>query len=150
MQLVDHVAVHPVVAAPRLGGGIEVEPRADAEVPVLVLAGEAGAARAGVRRHQHHAVLGGQALRAGLDHEGFLGAGQPGQVEQHRHRAVRGLGRHEDRKAHGQADLLRGMAIVALPAIEAAMLRYEFQDRHVSTPRRSGWTRRASSGRSLR
>ena len=39
-QLVHHVAVHAVVRRPRRLRGIEVEPRGDAEVPGLAIAGQ--------------------------------------------------------------------------------------------------------------
>src|SRR5690606_26795515 len=137
-----------------------------AEIPSVVLAGDAGPARAGIRRNQHQAVLSGMALRARLDHEGFLGAGQAGQEEQHRHTALLRLGRQKDGETHGQADGPGSMAIIALDAIEAAMLAEQFKIvlwHHgvslrrpgprwpgISTPPPNGWTRRASSARSLR
>src|SRR5690606_31027178 len=48
VELARNVAFHAIVGAPRLGGRIQVETGAGAEVPVVVLAGNAGAARAGV------------------------------------------------------------------------------------------------------
>src|SRR3546814_6807557 len=40
VQLVGHVAFHAVMGAPRLGGGVQVEAGAGAEIPVLVFRSE--------------------------------------------------------------------------------------------------------------
>ncbi|MCY1239381.1 hypothetical protein D9M72_521730 [compost metagenome] len=150
-QLLGDVAFHAPVPAPGRLGSVEVEARAHAEVPRIGLARHARAARAGVGRHQHQAVLGGKALRAGLDHEGLFGAGQAGQVEQHRHlRATLRLRRQEYREAHRQPDCRRIMPVEALHAAMAAVLRDQFHGARLSTAPPSGSTRRASSGRSLR
>ena len=74
-QLVDDVALHAKVRRPRRLGGVEVEARALPEVVAFGI-GHALAARAGVGRDDHHAVLGGIALRAGLGDEVLLAAGQ--------------------------------------------------------------------------
>jgi hypothetical protein len=79
---------------------VQIEAGAMAELPVAVGAGNAGVARAGVGSHQHDAVLRGEPLRAGLDHEGFFGAGEPGQVEQYRHHLAFFDWRVEYRKLH--------------------------------------------------
>src|SRR4051812_6127405 len=56
--------------------------------------------------------------RARLRDERLLGAGEPGEEVQHRHRALRGLRRREDREAHVAVVHLRGMLVVAqLPAV---------------------------------
>ena len=137
-QLPEHVVVHAEVLRPRRLRGIEVEARAAAEFPVVGLAGDAGVARAGVAGHEHEPELRRDALRAGLDGEGLLGAGEARQIEQHRHLALLRLRRLIDREAHRQADHLRLVAVEPLRAAKAAMLADGFE-RHrysIRRPRR--------------
>ncbi len=81
-QLVDDVRRHAKARRPRRTRRIEVEARAFAEVPVGGRAVDAGLSRAGVRRDEHEAALRREALRAGLDRERLLGAGQAGEIDQ--------------------------------------------------------------------
>jgi hypothetical protein len=87
-----------------------------------VLAGDPGAARAGVGRHQHDAELGGEALRPRLDHEGLFRAGQPGEIGQHRHLALRRLLRREDSEARLQPERRRRDGVIPHRPAEAALL----------------------------
>jgi hypothetical protein len=147
-QLPRDVGVHPVVDGPGPFSGVHVEAGAGAEVPVLVLAGDARVARAGVGGDQHQAVLGGEALGAALDHEGLLRARKAGQVVQDRHGPVRGLGGRVDGEAHLAIAGLRAVGVEARPAAEAGVLAVGLDGRHAfRTSRRCGWTRRGASGR---
>ena len=88
--------------------------------------------------HEHEPELRRDALRAGLDGEGLLGAGEARQIEQHRHLALLRLRRLKDREAHRQADHLRLVAGEPLRAAKAAMLADGFE-RHrysIRRPRR--------------
>src|SRR5690606_34774900 len=91
------------------------------EIPVVILAWGACAARAGVRRDQHEAEFSGPALGSSLDHEGFFRACQAGKIKQHRHTALLRLWRQEYRKLHRQADGRRIMPVKSLRAAETAM-----------------------------
>jgi threonine dehydrogenase-like Zn-dependent dehydrogenase len=95
----------------------------------VAAAGDAGIARAGIGRDQHHAVLRGPALRTGRDHEGLFGPGQPGQIEQHRHQLPLLLRRMEDREAHRQAGLARVMSVERLHAAEAGVFADDVEHR---------------------
>ena len=85
---------------PRRFGGIEIKPGTFTEIPILGGTFDAGVTRAGIRRHQHDAVLGGKALRAGLDHEHFFIAGESGQVIQQRQSGTFRVRWHIHGKAH--------------------------------------------------
>ena len=120
-QLVDHVAVHAVVGCPGRLRGIQIESRGDAEVP-------ANHDRRVVRTRG--LVSGATSMmpmarrvfeRAGLGHEGFFGAGEAGEVVQHRHRARRGLRRRVHRKAHVAVVGLRRVLVIAQHAPEAGV-----------------------------
>src|ERR1700733_9907302 len=126
-QLLEHVVVHAEVARPGRLGRIQVEARAGAELPVVGLAGNAGVARAGVAADQHQAELRGDALRARLDREGLLGAGEAGEIEHHRHRSALRLWRLVDGEAHRRAGYLRVVAVEALQAVETLMLADRFE-----------------------
>ena len=126
-QLVHQVAFHAPVRGPGGLGGVQVKACAHAKVPALGFAGHVGAARAGVGRDERQAQFGCAALGAGLGSEGLFGAGQPGQVQQGRDRALAGLGRQVHRKFHRQADGARIMAVEALLAAKAGMAAQQFQ-----------------------
>ena len=117
----QQIAVHAVVARPRFLGGVEVEAGAGAEVPAVAFSRHVGAARAGVGRDQDDAQFAGQALGAGLDHEGFFGAGQAGQVEQDRQLLLARRRRQVDREFHRQSDGGRVVLVEALHAAEAGV-----------------------------
>ncbi len=126
-QLVAYVRVHPEVLRPGRLGRIDIESGPHAEVPRRAFAGNARAARTGVRRDQGDAVLRGEALSARLDREGFLGTGEPGQIEQRRHfrrvdlPGMHHLRRQKHRKAHRQAGDLRVVLVNALHAAVAGV-----------------------------
>lgn len=148
-QFLRDPALHAPMPRIGLRGGIEVEARAVPEVPVLVRPGHARSARARVRRDQRDAEARRVLLRARLDREGLLVAGEASQVPQHRHApALRGLRRQVHAEPHGQADGLRCVLVEALGAAEARMRLQRGDALHVSTPPRSGSIRRPSSGRS--
>ena len=121
-QLPGDVSVHPVVARPRFLRGIDVEPGAAAKIVAVMLAWKVRPARAGIRRDDDQAMLGGMALRARLLGEIGPGAGQAGQPVQHRDRAVRRLRRLIDRELHRALRGARVVPVDALNAAEAAML----------------------------
>ena len=70
---------------PRRLRRVDIEARADAEIPRIGLARHVRAARARIRHHQREAVLRRALLRAALDRERLLGAREPREVEQRRH-----------------------------------------------------------------
>ena len=87
-QLLGDVGVHPVIGRERRLGRIDVEAGALAEIIGLVV-GHALAARAGVGRDEDQAELGaGPAILALLGDIG-VGAGEPGQIPDHRQFADR-------------------------------------------------------------
>src|SRR3546814_10217171 len=65
-QLGGHVRIHPVMLRPWRGRRIDIKSGAGAEIIRLVLAGQAEAARAGIRGDEDQAVFGGIALGTGL------------------------------------------------------------------------------------
>ena len=119
-QLRGDVALHAPVRGPGCLRGVEVEAGADAEVPGVGLAGDGVAARAGVRGHQHEAELGRMTQGAGLDQEGLLGAGEAGQIGQHRERPL--AGRAEHAQAHGAAGRAAGVLVEADRAAPGLLL----------------------------
>ena len=148
-QLARNVGVHAVVHRPRRRAGVHIEAGARTEVIAVVFAGQVGAARRGIGHHQGQAELRCAALRAGLDREVLLRAGQSGEEVQHGYRPGLGRRRHEHGKAHGRAGLDRVVTVAALHAVEAALLA-DGLERHLSTLPPSGSTRRRASGRSRR
>src|SRR5512147_343297 len=96
---------------------------------MIRLAGEIGAARAGIRGYQRDAELGGEALGAGLDREGLFVAGETREIGQYRHALGLRLRRQIDAEPHGEADFARLMTEVALPTAEAAVPRERLQCR---------------------
>ena len=125
-QFARDVAVHPVMRRPRRLGRVHIEACAEPEVPARVVARKPGAARARVGRDQHQAEFGGEPLRTGLDHERLFGAGQSGQVVEHRHATIARLRRLVDREAHLGAALAGIVREVALGAAEAGVFGEEF------------------------
>src|SRR6185437_4272569 len=121
-QLLCDIRVHAVMARPRLRSGVEIEAGADAEVPGVTVTRQLDAARTRVRRHEHQPELGGDALRARLDHEGLLRARQPGEIVEHRYRSGLRLRGSEYGKAHGARGARRLVPIEADRAAEAAVL----------------------------
>ena len=121
-QLARHVRIHPVMRRPRRLGRIDIEPRAESEIPVGVVARQSRLSRAGIGRDEHEAELGGESLRAGLDHEGLVGTGQSREVIEHRHRTVLRLRRLVDGEAHPRGALARVVAHEPLRAAEAGVL----------------------------
>ena len=91
-----------------------------------------------------------QALGPRLHGEGLLGAGQAGQVDQHRQTLpLFGLRRLEHRKAHGQAQHTGGVPVKALHPLKAAVFAeglglWPQVFAHVRTPRPNGSTRQPS------
>src|SRR6516162_10829622 len=126
-QLVAYVVVHPKILRPRCLGSIQVEPGAGAEFPIVRLAGNAGLARTRVTGHQHQSVPCGEPLRTGLDREGLFGAGEAGEIEQHRHTLPQRLRWLIHPEAHRQADHRGLMAIEALQPLEAFVLADRFE-----------------------
>ena len=125
-QLARDVRVHPVVARPGLFRRVQVEAGGDAEVPGVAVARQRHAARARVRRDQREPELGGDALRARLDHEGLFGAGEPGEVPQHRHPPPLGLRRQVDGEPHRAGSLGGGVAVKAHRPAEGGVPRDQF------------------------
>jgi hypothetical protein len=56
-----------------------------------------------------------------LDHEGFLVAAQPRQINQGRHLALRCLWWQENRETHGQSDFARIVLVKTLRAAKAGV-----------------------------
>ena len=121
-KLVHDIAVHPIVRGPGRLGGVDIESGAESEVPRVVVAGQARRARAGVGRDEDEPQFGRDALRTGLDGEGLLGAGEAGEVIEHRQRPRAVLRWPVNGKAHGPRALARGMLVEALHAAETGML----------------------------
>ena len=126
-KLARHVAVHPVVRGPRCLRGVDIEASAKPEIPARIVAGQPRLARARVRRDQHQPELGREALRAGLDHESFFGAGEPGEVVKDRHAPLARLRRLVHREPHLRAAFPRVVRQEALCAAEAGVFRYRLQ-----------------------
>ena len=120
-QFPVHVLRHVVVPGPRRLRCVQVEPGSQAEVPRLRLPRKVQAARAGVGHDQHQPVLGGQAQGAGLLREGFLRAGQAGEVVQRRARGAGSLRRNIDAEAHRGAGGLRRVGVEAYRAVKARL-----------------------------
>ena len=120
-QLRRHIAGHAVVPGPGFSRRIQIETGAGAEIPIIVLAGQAEPARTGIGRHQDQPQLGGEPERAGLDHEGLVVAGQPGQVVERRQCLRLGGLRHEHREIHRGSGLGRGVRVKSDPAAETEM-----------------------------
>src|SRR4051812_44116590 len=86
-QFFRDVGIHAIAARPRSLRRIDIEAGAGAEIVALVLPGDLQAARARVRDDDREAELGGDALRARLDDEILLCAGEAGEPVEHRHRS---------------------------------------------------------------
>lgn len=129
-QFLRDITFHAVVLRPRGLRRIQVKPGACAEVPGVGFAGNAGLARAGVHRYQHQTKLGGVALRTGFDHEGFFGAGESGEEKNDRNALLLRLRRLIHRETHRQADDRGRMPVIALDAVEAAVLAADLKCRH--------------------
>src|SRR3546814_1450854 len=71
-QLGGHVRIHPVRLRPWRGRRIDIKSGAGAEIIRLVLAGQAEAARAGIRGDEDQAVFGGIALGRSEEHTSEL------------------------------------------------------------------------------
>src|SRR3546814_9553393 len=117
------------MAGPRRLRRIDVEAGTDTEIPMLGIAWQIEAARAGIAADQHQAEFGREPLRASLDHEGLVRAAQAGEVVQRRYLAVRGLRRLIDTELHGRAGGRRRMRIAALPAPETTLFGNHFHGR---------------------
>ena len=89
--------------------------------------------------------FGRDALGAGLDRKGFLGAGQAGEVEQHRHRPLCSLRRRKHRKAHRHTGFAGVVPVKALAATKAGVLGKGFEGHGRGTVRGDG-----SGGRARR
>ena len=126
-ELLRDVGVHVVVLRPRLARGVHVEPGAGAEVPALVLAGDAGAARRGVGEHEHHALLRGRLERAALLHGVVVRAGQPAEVVHHGHGVQRRRGGDEHGEGHVCSCARRGVRVLAHFAAESAVRGLEIE-----------------------
>ncbi|MNJ34519.1 hypothetical protein D3C77_292350 [compost metagenome] len=99
-QLPGDVVIHLVVGPPGVLGGVDIEAGPHAEIVTGVVRYPL-AARAGVRRYQGDAELGGDALGPRLLHEVLVGAGEAGEPVEHGHLlAGEGLGRQIDGEAH--------------------------------------------------
>src|SRR5262249_31209818 len=122
-QLFGNVRVHPIAARPRRLRGVDIKPRAEAEVVALGLARKLQPARAGVGDDERKPELGGDALRAGLDDEVLLGAGEPREPVEHRHRARLGLRRQKHAEAHRSPGFPGLVAIDRLDASKASAFR---------------------------
>ena len=102
-QLAGDVGVHLVVARVGLGGGVDVEARAGAEVPRRVLAFDAGAAGRRVGDDEGDALARGVREGAGLLGEVLVGAGEAREpVDGGDLRGVLDAGRDEDGGGHGR------------------------------------------------
>ena len=127
-QLMLDVGAHAIILRPRLLRRIHVEAGAEAEiVGAFRIVGHALAARAGVGRDQDQAELRGDPLRARLDGEVLLRAGEPGEEPHHRHLGVLRLRRNVNRHAHGRAGFTGSMTVDELRAAEAARLRDDLE-----------------------
>ena len=89
-QLVSDVIPHLIVRGPGALGGIDIKPRALAQIIGLII-GHIFPARRSVGKNQCDALLGRPGLRPGFDHGIFMGAGQPRQIPEQRDRAFAGL-----------------------------------------------------------
>ena len=119
-QFIDHIIVHAVIRRPWGLGGVDIEARAESEVPGAVrIVGNAFAPGAGVGADDGDARLGRITLGAGLLHEVIVGAGQSRQPPDRRHEALRRLGRQVDRERHLATENLGAVLQLELPAAEA-------------------------------
>ncbi len=138
-QFLDHVVVHAVVPGPGLLGGVDVEAGAQAEIPgFLGIVGYPFTPRTGVRRHQHQAQLGGQALGTGLLHEILVGTGQARQPVEYRQIATSfRLGRQIDGEGHVAVETAGTVAIAFVPTAETLVAGEQFET-HGHLPRKEG------------
>ena len=122
-QLLHHIVVHAVVLGPGLLGGVEVEARAQAEVPGAVrIARHLLATRAGIGGNDDQPQLGGQTLGAGLLHEVLVGAGEAAEPVKHRQLfALLGLRWQVHGEHHIATQHLGMMPVTLVPAAEALL-----------------------------
>ncbi|MOA00664.1 hypothetical protein D3C78_1200370 [compost metagenome] len=124
-QLVADVIIHAKVLVPRRLGGVQIKTGTLAQIVAFII-GHIVATRAGIGHHQHQPQLGGDTLRAGLQREVFIIAGQPRQPVQHWRRVIIARGRQIDAESHVAIQALRRMAITLLPAAEHTVLFEKF------------------------
>src|SRR5689334_14641470 len=98
-QLVGHVRVHPVGARPGRLGRIDVEAGTKAEVVARVFSRDTRPSRARIGHDEREAQLRRDPLRAGLDDEVLLCAGQAGEPIENGYGAPAGLRREKDAEA---------------------------------------------------
>lgn len=101
-KLLGDVRVHVVVLLPLVGGGIDVEASARAEVVALILTLDVSTAGGGVRGDNGEAKLGGNALGASLGGEVLIIAGETAEVVHYGDLGVLTLGREKDGELHLQ------------------------------------------------
>ena len=124
-QLLHHIGVHLIVAAPGVPGGVHIKTSPMAEVPApsgvpwhLLAPG------AGVWSHQRQTQGSGAALGTGLLHEVFIAARQPGKPIQGGHCcSLKRLGRQKNTEGHLAIQDGRAMAVATLQAAKATALR---------------------------
>ena len=135
-QLARDVAPHAVVGGERGLRGVDVEAGAQPEVPrALGIVRHAVPSRAGVRRDEHEAQLGRDALGARLVDEVRLCARQAGEPPHHGKRPF--TRRVEDCEAHRRLRLDGGVAIHGLHAAEGPRRRHPLHRRALSVHPRS-------------
>ena len=135
-QLFGYIAIHVEMRGPRRFGRIEIKPRALAEIVGVVIR-HIFTARAGIRRNDHQAELGGNAIGRRLGGEIVFGTGQPRQPVHGGHRAVFGLWRYEHGKPHVAGAGIGSVAVIAERAAVDAVLRDGFHILRLSLFRRN-------------
>ena len=117
-QFVHNVGIHAIIAVIGRLRRVEIEARALAEAPILGIVGHVGATRRRIGADDDHAMGGGGGAELAFFRDIGVGAGQAGQIPQHRNLGVRGLRRDENRKSHRA---IRRPRLMAVNALHAAM-----------------------------
>ncbi len=119
-QLVLDVAAHPVMGRVGRLGRVEIEARAEAEIVGSGrVVGHVRAARAGIGGDEDQPVFGAGGARLALFGDVGLGAGETGEIPDHRQTRAGGVFGHEDGKFHRRAGAVGGVAVDALRAAMA-------------------------------
>jgi len=102
-------------------GGVHIKPGPLTQIIGLIIC-HSFAAWACIGKYQRDALLRRPTLCAGLGHGVFVGAGQPRQIPQYRHRAIAGLIGQEQAKGHVTCADLGGMGVNPLHTAETCVL----------------------------
>ena len=113
-----HIGIHAVMRHPRRLRRVDIKAGAAAQFPVVRHIGHARPTRARVRTDDNQPMFGGGLSVFALLHDIGMGAGEAGEIPQHRKPGALLMRRHEDGESHGA---LAGLAHMRVDALDAAM-----------------------------